>query len=76
MTTLIEKRDAIEQEKQFLQFSEHAKNEIDAVTSNHGTKFLRNTAICLILATIELSEFKEMKFRENRDIRSIIADAY
>ncbi len=24
----------------------------DAVTSNHGTKFLRNTAICLILATI------------------------
>lgn len=41
-----------QQEKQFLQFSEHAKNEIDAVTSNHGTKFLRNTAICLILATI------------------------
>lgn len=41
-----------QQEKQFLQFSEHAKNEIEAVTSNHGTKFLRNTAICLILATI------------------------
>ena len=41
-----------QQEKQFLQFSEHTKNEIDAVTSNHGTKFLRNTAICLILAAI------------------------
>ena len=40
------------QEKSFTQFTEHTKKEISAVTANHGSKFLRNTAICLILATI------------------------
>jgi hypothetical protein len=40
------------QKKIFQDFVDHTKKEIEAVTSNHGGKFLRNTAICLILATI------------------------
>lgn len=40
------------QKKIFQDFVDHTKKEIEAVTSNHGSKFLRNTAICLILATI------------------------
>ena len=34
------------------QASNHTKKEIESVTSNHGSKFLRNTAICLVLAAI------------------------
>jgi dGTP triphosphohydrolase len=40
------------QEQTFQKFVEYTKKEIESVTSNHGTKFLRNTAICLILAAI------------------------
>jgi len=40
------------QEKMFQKFVDHTKQEIDSVTSNHGSKFLRNTSICLILSVI------------------------
>jgi membrane protein YqaA with SNARE-associated domain len=36
----------------FKQVVHHTQKEIESVTSNHGTKFLRNTASCLILAAI------------------------
>jgi prophage DNA circulation protein len=41
-----------QQEKIFRQVVYHTKKEVEAVTANHGSKFLRNTAICLILAAI------------------------
>ena len=40
------------QEKQLAEFAQSVKEEVEAVTSNHGSKFLRNLAITLILATI------------------------
>ncbi len=41
-----------EQDRMFQGLVKHTQKEIEAVTSNHGSKFLRNTAICLILAAI------------------------
>ena len=40
------------QEKQLAEFAQSVKEEVEAVTSNHGSKFFRNLAITLILATI------------------------
>lgn len=40
------------QEKMFQQLVAHTKKEVDSITTNHGSRFLRNTAICLILAAI------------------------
>ena len=40
------------QEEMFKKFVSHTTKEIEAVTSNHGSKFLRNTAICLILSAV------------------------
>ena len=40
------------QKKQLAEFAQSVKEEVEAVTSNHGSKFLRNLAIALILATI------------------------
>jgi len=40
------------QKKQLAEFAQAVKEEVEAVTSNHGSKFLRNLAITLILATI------------------------
>ena len=40
------------QEKIFKKFVDHTKQEIESVTSNHGTKFIRNTAICLIFSVM------------------------
>ena len=39
-------------EPQLAEFAQSVKEEVEAVTSNHGSKFLRNLAITLILATI------------------------
>ena len=41
-----------QQEQMFREVVYHTQKEVESVTSNHGTKFFRNTAICLILATI------------------------
>jgi vacuolar-type H+-ATPase subunit E/Vma4 len=44
---------ALESQKQQLaEFAQSVKEEVEEVTSNHGSKFLRNLAITLILATI------------------------
>jgi hypothetical protein len=40
------------QRKQIAEFVKSVKEEVEAVTSNHGSKFLRNLIITLILATI------------------------
>ena len=40
------------QKQQIAEFAQSVKEEVEAVTSNHGSKFLRNLAITLILATI------------------------
>ena len=40
------------QKQQIAEFAQSVKEEVEAVTSNHGGKFLRNLAIALILATI------------------------
>jgi hypothetical protein len=40
------------QKQQIAEFAQAVKEEVEAVTSNHGSKFLRNLAIALILATI------------------------
>jgi len=40
------------QKQQLAEFAQAVKEEVEAVTSNHGSKFLRNLAITLILATI------------------------
>ena len=40
------------QRQQISEFAQSVKEEVEAVTSNHGSKFLRNLAITLILATI------------------------
>lgn len=40
------------QKKQMVEFAQSVKEEVEDVTSNHGSKFLRNLAITLILATI------------------------
>ena len=39
-------------EPQLAEFAQSVKEEVEAVTSNHGSKFFRNLAITLILATI------------------------
>jgi membrane protein YqaA with SNARE-associated domain len=36
----------------FRKFVNHTEQEIKSVTFNQGSKFIRNTAICLILAVI------------------------
>jgi len=41
-----------QQEKIFQSFVAHTQKEVESVTSNHGTKFIRNLSICLILAVI------------------------
>ena len=40
------------QKQQIAEFAQSVKEEVEAVMSNHGGKFLRNLAITLILATI------------------------
>lgn len=40
------------QKQQIAKLAQSVKEEVEAVTSNHGSKFLRNLAISLILATI------------------------
>jgi len=40
----------LEQEKMFRMVVHHTQKEVESVTANHGTKFFRNTAICLILS--------------------------
>jgi hypothetical protein len=40
------------QEEVFQKFVNHTEQEIKSVTSNHGSKFIRNTAICMILSVI------------------------
>jgi len=41
-----------QQEKMFRKVVYYTEKEIKSVTSNHGSKFIRNTAMCLILAVI------------------------
>lgn len=41
-----------EQKKMFQGLVDHTKKEIESVTSNHGTKFLRNISICVILSVL------------------------
>ena len=40
------------QGKIFQKFVDHTKHEVESVTSNHGTKFIRNMTICLIFSVI------------------------